>query len=811
VSLFTICAGYLFTQVVADTFYIHNYPVPAIYYTDNAPDLPENIWNHKLPYFPPWFYNQSSLPDCGQASGIYYCMSYEFNRMLGRTADSTTVFAPVYSYNNLCEGNGWYGVSTFDSWNLVKSQGNPVLANYNEFYSPVYGVLSGNYVGQYRMEGYDNYYSAMKNRISDYYSLDVATDEDLKILMHYFDDHLRGEDHGGTAIFYSNSYFMYTGSTPYITDTNLCSPNGKAKVISYISGRPTHSMTLAGYYKNTTIDFNGDGLVTDNVDINGDHVVDRHDNEKTLWIVINSYGDSWQYSMFLFKYDLLERVWNKQVFFPVPDTAYNPELTFKIKLKHSVRNSIKISAGIASDPESELPEKTIDFPVFNFQGGIHTMTGLDTLPDSDILEFGIDITDIKKHIKLNGNSKVFLILENAGGSSGELQYFSVFDYEHGSGEEYTVVSEPVTVMPASVSYYPVEVPLFSQPDDSVLTLDAPDMLAAYTGDETDFSVVGKGGAEPYSFRQVVTNEYYQEYLNESYVQPEELVFGINTLTAAGAGWKIPFAGQLWDSIYIGNNTTISFDGKNREIGDIYPYPPMISSFYRDLQIEVFGGYYLVEPVAYACESNDSCITVWFDDSGNTGCRFSASVYRDGRIKLSYSNVQNYYWRSAGIKTYSGTYYSGLCSPGVSLHNNTVVFYPEEVEVDVSTAAEGEFLFPPSQTEGVKDVYLMLTDAGGNKAVRKTRIEVIGRDLLSTIYPDPFTDNAYLELKATDYSDVEIYIYNVSGQKVAEINEQIVPGTNTIQVISPGHNLSPGIYTCVVKTGNMVENLRMIAL
>ena len=52
---------------------------------------------------------------------------------------------------------------------------------------------------------------------------------------------------------------------------------------------------------------------------------------------------------------------------------------------------------------------------------------------------------------------------------------------------------------------------------------------------------------------------------------------------------------------------------------------------------------------------------------------------------------------------------------------------------------------------MKDVYLMLTDAGGNKAVRKTRIEVIGRDLLSTIYPDPFTDNAYLEFVITSYS------------------------------------------------------------
>ncbi len=809
--MFVVCGGSAFSQIVADTFYIPPYPVPEIYYTDEAPELPENVWNHKLKYFPPWFYDQNDLPNCGQASGVYNCLSYEFNRLLNRFADSSTIFAPTYSYNILCEGNGWYGVSAFDSWNLIKSQGCPVLLNYDEIYSPSYGILSDDYIGQYRMEGYDNYYLAMHNRISDYYSLNVATDEDLKILMHYFDDHLRGEDSGGTAIFYSNSYFMYTGPKPIIYDSILCYPNDKVKVIDYIAGHPTHSMTIAGYYNNTSIDFNGDGIITDSLDINNDHVVDMHDNEKILWIIINSYGGYWPYSMFLFKYDLPEKFWNKQVFLPVPDTAYNPELTFKIKLKHPVRNSIKISAGISSDPESDWPEKIIDFPVFNFSGGIHTMTGLDTLPNSDILEFGIDISDIQKHIKLNGDSKVFLIIDNAGGSPGELQYFSVFNYKYGSEEEYIGVSEPEYLSDASVSYFSVEMPLFSQPEDSILSLNAPELLVAHKGEQIQSVVSGKGGAEPYLYRQIISDEYSQIILYENYQQAPELVFTNVALTAASPGWQIPFAGELWDSLYIGNNATISFYGKNIKPKDAYPYPPIVSSFYRDLQIDVFSGYYFIEPVAYAVETNDSCITIWFDDSENTNCYYYARIYRDGRIKMSYKNVLYYQRRSAGIHTYSGSYYSGLCSPDVSLHKNTVVFNPIVIPTDIVVSDNGEILVPASETEGVRNVYFLMTDAGGNKTIRRTAIEIIGNDLMSEIYPNPFIGNAYLEVKTTEYSSAQIMVFNISGQKIAEFNLELVPGTNNIRIVSSDYNLLPGVYTCVVKIGETVEKLRMIAL
>ncbi len=798
-------------QIVADTFYIPNYPIPEIYYTDEAPELPDNVWNHKLKYFPPWFYDQYELPNCGQSSGVYNCLSYEFNRLFDRAADSTNIFSPTYSYNMLCEGNGWYGVSAFDSWNLIKSQGNPTISDFDEFAEFESSNGEKDYRGQHWMQGYENYLAAFKNRISGYYSLNVSTDEDLKILMHYFDDHLDGGETGGTAIFYSNAYFMHTGTEPTVIDSVLCFPNEKTKVISYISGQPTHSMTIVGYYKNTTIDFNGDGMITDSIDINGDHILNRHDNEKILWIIINSYGDYWPYSMFLFKYGLTDKFWNKQVFIPVPDTAYTPELTFKLKLKHACRNSIKISAGISSDPESEYPEKVIDFPIFNFQGAQHNMTGLDSLQNSDILEFGIDVSDLKKQVSLTGDSKIFLRIENAGGLDGELQYFSIIQYKNGIADEQKIVSEPTTIYAATVSNFSGGQFLYSQAEDDILQLDAPKFLATNQGDEIESSLSGYGGKSPYSYLQVVSNEYSQEYLNESYSQTEGLVFSIDTLTAIGAGWQIPFAGTLWDSIYVGSNATISFTGRNKPPLKSYPYPPIHSSYYDDLQIDIFSGFYFQEKVAYAIETSDTCITVWFDDVANTGAKFSANIYRDGRIKMSYSGVEDYYLRSAGLKTYCNSYFSGLCSPGVSLHKNTVVFHPLNVSRDILISENGEFMVPATNTEGTRDIYFMLSDANLDNSIMRTRIEVLGAEVSGQIFPNPFKENAYLEYKSLDYSQLEISIYNISGQIVANFTEELLPGTNIIKISSQEQNLKSGIYTCVLKTEQLSKNLRMVAL
>jgi len=776
-----------------------------------APELPENVWNHKLKYFPPWFYDQFSLPNCGQASAVYNCLSYEFNRALNREADSSTIFSPTFSYNFLSEGNGWFGVSSFNSWNLIKSQGNPSVEIFNEIYPNDSTYLSDEARGKYWMSGYDNYYYSFQNRISDYYSLNVSTDEDLKTLKHYFDDHLRGDSTGGTVIFYSNAYFMHTGPTAVITDAELCYPNDKVKVISFITGRPTHSMTIVGYYNNTTIDFNGDGLITDTLDINNDQIVDMHDNEKTLWIVINSYGDSWNYSMFLFKYDLPKKFWNEQVFLPVPDIEYEPELCFKIKLKHTWRNSLKISAGISFDEESDMPEKIIEFPAFNFQGGHHVMTGLDTVSGADVMEFGIDVTDILDHIELAGDCKIFLIIDNSGGLEGELQYFSVMQYSDGLAKEFVGVDSDMQLPPASVSMFPVEFSLFTNPEDTILKFDVSDYNVAIAGEELDIKLHAGGGNPPYSFHILKTDEYIQEYSSEEYFQPDDLDFYNDTLRAICLNWKFPCAGELWDSIFIGLDATISFSGKNKSIGDLYPYPQIMTSVYNDMQLSVFNSYYLQEPVTYSYELSDSCIDIWFNDSLSTVFKCRTTIYKDGRMKMTYDDMGNYYNRAAGLKTKMGIYYCGLASVSVPSYYNTVVYRPEADNSSISITDDNSLKITNSSEAGDRNVYVQLDDAGGGKVVRRVQYEIIASENIGNLYPNPFTDNAYFDITTKYDLMCSIKIYNTSGQLVSNMNKFLLPGTNTVTISAQSLNLNSGLYICVVDAEKLSRKYRMVVL
>lgn len=796
------------SQIVADTFYIPSYPIPEIYYSDQAPELPEKVMNHRLEYFPQYFYDQDGLPNCGQASGVFNCMTYEFNRLYNRAADSSTIFTPTYSYNIMCEGNGWYGVSTFDSWNLIMSQGNPTIDIYNEYAPFSTETKDAGYRGQYRMQGYENYEKSFKNRLSGYYSFDVKDDEDLKILMHYFNDHLDGSEHGGTAIFYSNAYFMYTGAQPVIYDTVLCFPNDKVKVFSYLSGRPTHSMTLVGYYNNTSIDFNGDGLITDDIDINRDDIVDYRDNEKILWIVINSYGDNWPYSMFLFKYDLLAKVWNKQVFIPVPDTAYQPQLAFKIKMSHTNRNSIKISAGISKDLYSTYPEKIISFPTFNFQGGNHTMTGLDSLAGAETLEFGIDATDILKHISGIDDdfARVFLIVENASGVEGSMDFCSVKSLFN--GEEFYLIDKQFAIEAASTNIFSTILPLSSQGSDTVLRIEEVNKPVRLTNENTEFNLSAFGGSGNYTWQLLNNAEYSQEYLIEDYEIPTDLNYNDIENLSFSPGWQIPFGGKIWDSIYIGVNGTISFTGKNKN-HELYPYPPLINSYYRDYEIDAISGNYFANNISYSYHSEEDKITVWFKDEAETGITSIVQILKNGEIKICYPSTSFSSSFSAGIKTGISAYYSGLRADGVSLHYNTVIFTPQNTNSLIRLSEDGTLSITAEQSAGINSFYIQVTDANGNKASKRIEYETIESAKIGEIFPNPARDNATLKLTLEENGMASLEIYNISGQIVAQKHITVAAGSSYLDIADICTDLSSGLYHLRINVGGISGVVRFV--
>jgi hypothetical protein len=184
--------------------------LPNYYKGDKAPVLPSVLDNSQLPYFRSIFCQNGA--SCGQASSIGYAFTYEMNRARGLSSNSDlTQYPPHFAWNWENGGEGWYGVSYLHSFDVLKSVGMPKTFTYGGFYGP-YGYVeswpdSGStdeeYDGKYWMSGYEKYYQAMKNRISESYRIDLSTAEGIKTLKYWLFDHLDGSKYGGVAIFYS--------------------------------------------------------------------------------------------------------------------------------------------------------------------------------------------------------------------------------------------------------------------------------------------------------------------------------------------------------------------------------------------------------------------------------------------------------------------------------------------------------------------------------------------------------------------------------------------------------------------------------
>ncbi len=797
-------------QIVADTFYIPHYPVPEIYFTDNAPELPPTVNNRLLPFFPPIFYNQKTLPNCGQVSGHFYCLTYQFNRLLNRTADSLGSFSPTYTYNFLNGGNGWYGASTFDSWNIVKSQGNPTEAIFD---GPPNATETQDrlYEGKYWMNGYDKYYQSMKYRIKDYYAIDVSSDEGLRLLKHFLNNHFKAADNGGVAIFYSGTDFLYHPPYGYIYDSIVSYPFEKMYFYNYLSPGTGHSMTIAGYYKNTQIDFNGDGLITDSIDINGDEIINYLDNETTFWIIVNSYGEHDGKGAFLIRYRELTRVWNKEVYVPIPDTAYKPELTFKIRMKHNQRNSIKISAGISSDINSTIPEKTIDFPIFNYQGGNRGLSGIDSLSNADELEFGIDITDLLDYIDADGMARVFLRIENAGHQTGELDFFSVRKYSEDQVQEYIYTDKSMVIPAAELSEFYINIPLSSTASPDYVNIIGDTKFIVYKDQELSQQISVKGGSPPYQFKLFNNNEYNIELTNRNYNMPTG--FDIYNNHYINPEWKIPFAGEYFDSVAISSMGTISFSGKHQIHEKIYPYRFDKEAVYEDLTISIFNGNFFNTNYISKYNISDSSIIVW--NRSTSPFFFTRSeIFKDGRIEIFISdsiwNSQtNDLARHFGITTYMSTYFSPQIPLRRGGNYNTTVFHPQNQHSQFSICKDGLLIMDNTAIPGIYQTHIMVRDEKGEKAIKRIEVEILDKKFDLALYPNPAKNTLTISVNSYEYSNLKISIYDIRGAFILSESVKLSPGKNENQInIS---ELPAGLYLSKIEGKNINRTLRFVIL
>lgn len=653
---------------------INELPVPAAY-KNGSKILPTIVDHSGSTYLQPIFY-QVAL-ECGQAAGIAYTFTYEINRLRNLPSDVIGNQYPTHFAWNFKNGGSGSGVNCLETWDVLRMAGSPNKTDWGG---------TNSFGGSRRwFSGYNNYYNAMKNRVYETYAISVNTPEGLRTLKYWLHDHLDGSTEGGIATFYST--YVGNGST-FIT-LPAGTPEGGKKVITQFSSYVNHCQTIVGYNDSIRYDYNGDGMYTNNVDINNDGTIDMRDWEIGGVKFTNSFGTDFGNNGFCYMmYKVLAEslnnggIWNNQVYVIEVKENYNPLATYKISLSHTARGRLKVMAGIAANTSAVAPEKSMEFSVFNYQGGDYYMLG-DTTPAAENIEFGLDITPLLNYIEPGTPTKFFLqVIENDASNafSGQIQSFSVVDYTSGNAVETASTESNVSIVNNNITTMGVVTSIQHQkPTISNVTLPIAEAFEPYSA-----QLSATGGTAPYHWRFKMGYDISEQTGSYPSITQQSV-----TMSATRDGYSIktlpfefPFYGKKYNQIVIYTGGYLEFRN------NLYKWPFLVS---EDL---LFRSHELIAPFKADLVMN-SGDGIWFESMPNyVSIRWKMSVYGQASTQV---NVSARLYPNGNIEFYYGNINVG--SPtnwraGVSKGNAKDVSIPPISSSFATNTTERKVIFDP---------------------------------------------------------------------------------------------------------------------
>jgi len=332
---------------------------------------PDVLDNSLSPFFPPIISQRGG--SCAQAAGIHYLFGYEMNRVLERPVNNKkeNMFSYRWTWHFLNEGED-QGSFASDGIEITLKAGAMTVAAY------------GNQdEGTFRwVTGYQKYFEAMHYKTIQMSCVDLKNRSCLETLLDYMNDKGDGHPGGGVAAFSVSSdwsYEKYFGP----------SKSGYDEIVVLNGVHGAHAMTLVGYDMSVEYDCNGDGCISE--------------EEKGAFILVNSWGTWWGTN---------GRAYIPFYYFLTPEsqgglnqhdatalcinTAYcEPQITMSVKMKHSSRNDVFLSFGLADGAHAKTSDRGCDYryPIVNNQGGDFNMQGM-SYPSAQDIEIGFDLTPL---------------------------------------------------------------------------------------------------------------------------------------------------------------------------------------------------------------------------------------------------------------------------------------------------------------------------------------------------------------------------------------------------------------------------------
>ncbi|MEI7661350.1 MAG: FlgD immunoglobulin-like domain containing protein [Bacteroidota bacterium] len=796
-----------------ELFVLSNVPelkLPESYKGPDAPLIPYQVDNSSQPYFRPITY-QSGY-ECGQSAGISFNFTYEIDRSRGIAAtQSTTQYPSHFSWDFLNNANNYQGASFFDSWEIVRACGNMNIADYG-------GAQNTGGFTRW-ISGYDMYYNAMHNRINSVKAIRVDSPEGLLTLKYWLLDHLDGSSVGGVANIYGN-YFSSTGTLAPNT------PNSGQYVQPYWGASPTHAWTICGFNDSIRYDFNGDGQYTNNIDINGDGVVDMHDWEIGGVKFANGYaGLGWCnagfcYTMYKNLADNIGSggIWNHTVYVLDVKNTCSPDLTMKVTLKHTSRNKLKVTAGISTDLAATSPSATLDFPIFNYQGGDLYMQGGTTEADKTI-EFGLDLAPLISLLNNNQPAKYFLqVQENdpAGSYPGEVVSWSLIDYTPTTP---IVTNYPVNNVPLvnnDITRLGMSYTLgFSKPSITNLTLPPAQLYQPYSA-----TLTASGGTQPYKWDAKLVYPETSVAATFPAVTAQQLVLTNNNSGYAvkTLDFSFPFYKRFVSKVYVYADGYILFDDQP------YTWPYLIDKMLLFKQTGIIAPF-MTDLAIYPSSAQG----IWFEGNstyavirwkasvynmqGSTVLNFAVKLYPNGTIEYYYGDMiypVGTVWTGGVSSGDNKNYQFSSFSNGPSISSNTLdkfnsCGYPPEMTI----SEDGHFTGTPTNSYQNLPIKFQVTDNNNISSTKTLLFSSYGLLITQTIVSG---GDSLIEFGET--ANMSLNVSNVGSQSLHTVNFWItesdpwitlVDSTENVPIITGGQNLSlPNAFSFAVSP-NIPDN------
>lgn len=749
-------------------------PISSSYSMKSGSELPSRVNNSDTKFFPE-IINQYGW-SCNQASSIGYVMTYEMNQIRDRDGKAwENLYTQLFPWNFLNRNNSSVGVSYFDTWEVVKAAGCPTyldFANYNDT--------------RLWMSGYDLYYKSMKNRVIDNYSIHVDTPEGLEKLKNYLLDHADGSTNGGIANIQVASSGMSFRNTPED------SPDPNYPIIISFGVNVGHALTIVGYDDNIGVDWNSDGQITNDIDINGDGEVDMADWEMGALFLANTWGKGWAHEGFTYlSYSALTRdgyeggIWNKSVHVIKVVKEYEPVLTMKVVMDHSRRSKFRLLAGFAKDLEATEPEHIMGFPHFNYQGDEGPLFSDDPI-DSTRFELGLDISSLTSFLTPGEPVKFFLLLDEKDPTDqgqGKIHSFSVFNYgeepiEYVSEQnDIPIINDAVTtlsVVASEVIFNQIQV--VPEPAESVPI-----------GEVFTKQLQVNGGTPPYLWELV--KDYSEVHFERVFPEftGDTLVNSKNTeqFTWIKLPFKFPFYGEDYLELVVDKNGALHFNTA------FYNYPYAIDT---DMRFKVrrslipFGRdlFYTDVNDMICYQANDTVARILYNatvhyQDGEYDVQFGTYLYPDGRIEFHYGPFSQpsggmYPWIT-GISNGDGRLYkhASVSELGILFQNYGVCFQPNEYPGEVNITDDGLLSCKPSYPDRIWNIYVQVRDKNNQIGIGAVPISTVNWDdteILSSAYPNPFRGVTSINFKVPSEQLVNLRIYDISGRMVKDLVSEI---------------------------------------